>query len=187
MVVRHAIGLVGYARSGKDTVATLMQEHAEFQRFALADGVRDAAYELNPLVADEYEVQYLQDLVDELGWELAKGYPDVRKTLQSVGQLFKSQVDEHFWITRVARKMRETRAKNVLITDIRFPEEVILVDSVVRIVRPGVGPVNDHVSETGINSIPHDFILYNEGSLEDQRENVADLVELMRENGAFPE
>jgi dephospho-CoA kinase len=42
------IGISGYARSGKDTVANYLVEHHEFTRMAFADAMREALLRLNP-------------------------------------------------------------------------------------------------------------------------------------------
>ena len=50
------IGLAGKAGSGKDEVAKILIDLYGYKRIAFADAIRDALYELNPLVADRLRV-----------------------------------------------------------------------------------------------------------------------------------
>lgn len=62
------IGLSGYARSGKDTVASFLVSEYAFERISFADPIRDILYALNPSVDGES----LISMVDNYGWEIAK-------------------------------------------------------------------------------------------------------------------
>jgi dephospho-CoA kinase len=59
------IGLTGYARTGKDTVASVLVKDFGFERIAFADPIRELLYELNPKVNGIY----LREMVEEHGWE----------------------------------------------------------------------------------------------------------------------
>jgi len=76
------IGLSGRAGSGKDEVAKVLVDLYGYKRIAFADAIRDALYELNPLVSDRIRVA---DLVDEYGWDFAKKNFEVRRLLQVFG------------------------------------------------------------------------------------------------------
>jgi dephospho-CoA kinase len=76
------IGLSGYARSGKDTVAELLVLNYGFKRMAFADGIREALSALNPILHDGMR---LNEVVKEYGWELAKSKDEVRRLLQVLG------------------------------------------------------------------------------------------------------
>lgn len=60
---------------------------------------------------------------------------------------------------------------NWIITDTRFPNEAQAIKDkggiVIKVQRPGVGPVNDHPSETALKDYEFDYIINNDGSLED--------------------
>jgi hypothetical protein len=52
---------------------------------------------------------------------------------------------------------------------------------VVRVERPGVGPINDHQSETEMNGYAHfAHLIANNGTVEDLNESVDRMVELLR-------
>ncbi len=76
------IGLSGYARSGKDTVAELLVLNYGFKRVAFADGIRDALIALNPILHDGHR---LNEVVQMYGWDVAKAKDEVRRLLQVMG------------------------------------------------------------------------------------------------------
>jgi len=166
------IGLSGYAQSGKDTVAEYLVNNHGYTRVAFADAVRDFAYDINPLVDfSEYDgLTNLQDLVDTQGWDKAKQHPTVRKILQNVGLSARARFGESFWINIALNKVSFTG--NFVITDVRFKNEASVIKrrdyaQVWRIERPGVGPVNNHISELDMDDWDFDCRFINDGSLED--------------------
>lgn len=160
------IGLAGYATVGKDAVAEILVRDRGFTRVAFADAVREAVYTLDPQV-DGFT---LRELVDGIGWDKAKAHTEVRRLLQAMGtELARKTWRDDFW---VALLMDRYTGQDWVVSDCRFINEVnaiqVMGGKVYRIERPGVGPINDHVSETGLDSFTgfDDFIL-NHGTLED--------------------
>jgi hypothetical protein len=179
------IGISGYARTGKDEVAKILVDEFGFTRTAFADKLRECVYALNPLVTFEWETVrpvYLQEVIDRYGWDGVKSsmYGDeVRRLLQRFGtEVGRNILGQNVWVKATFDVMDDT--KNYIITDCRFKNEA---DSIVanggkmwRIERPGVGPVNDHISEIGLDQFPFDAKINNDGSLTDLRESVRLLV-----------
>lgn len=162
------IGLSGYARSGKDEVAKVLVEDYGYQRVAFADKIRELLYETNPQVGGNR----LQYLVDSYGWDVAKSQPEVRYLLQSVGVGARKVFGDNHWIVEATKGI--DRFGNYVITDVRFTNEANWVKDIYdgqiwRIKRPGVQPVNNHVSEHDMEGYPVDKILKNEGTLEQLR------------------
>lgn len=60
---------------------------------------------------------------------------------------------------------------NWLITDTRFPNEASAIKDkggiLLKVTRPGIGPINNHPSETALNQWNFDYEIQNNGSLED--------------------
>lgn len=156
------IGLAGPARVGKDTAAAgLVADHG-YTRYAFADAVRAMARAVDPHVAvdvenDDGEVWMttyprLADLVDAVGWEAAKAYPDVRRILQRMGtEGARSTFGDDVWIRRLREDWHGDGYPRAVIPDVRFPNEAEWIASeggvVVAIRRPGHDGVG-HVSET---------------------------------------
>lgn len=160
------VGLSGYARSGKDTVATLLVDH---KRRAFADAMRHALYILNPIVLQEAE--RVQDVVDRYGWDKAKTiFPEVRRLLQVLGtEVGRELIDNDVWVNMATRDLKPT--DKVVFADVRFHNEAQAIKDlggqIWRVNRPGTTPINAHSSETAMNDWPFDAILTNDGSLED--------------------
>lgn len=164
------IGLTGYAGSGKDFTARVLIEKYGFERIAFADGIKDVLYELNPYVAtNEHFLTPLAQIVDAEGWDVAKQKPDVRQMLQRLGVAARTYIGANIWVDAVFNKM-ET-GKKYVITDVRFPNEAEAImkkdGDIWRIVRPGVGAINDHISEHALDGHPSiDLTLVNDSNLE---------------------
>ena len=163
------IGLSGYARSGKDTVAGLLPD---YKRRAFADVLRDALYRLNPYLRGNFTVA---DLVDEYGWEVAKSDNEVRRLLQVLGtEVGRKMIDNDVWVQIATRDI--LKEDDIVFTDVRFPNEAeaikALGGTVWRIERPGIQAINGHASETAMDDWPFDATITNDGTLEDLQAQV---------------
>jgi len=71
---------------------------------------------------------------------------------------------------------------NWILTDTRFPNEADAIrkeDGVlIRVERPGVKPINDHPSETGLDHYKFDHVIKNNGSIEDLSDQVKSILRL---------
>lgn len=170
------IGLSGYARSGKDTVGKLLVERHGYTRVAFADPMRKMALAIDPII-DHYgsygsnvRPVRLSEAVDSVGWDRAKSVPEVRRFLQRLGTEAGREIfGSDFWIDIALKGY--TQADNLVLTDVRFRNEADAIKKndgvVVRILRPGIEPPNSHASERDLDGWAFDYLLKNEGSLED--------------------
>lgn len=166
------LGLAGFARSGKDTVAEYLVKEYKFKKYALADTIRDAAIALDPYVLIDIsqsmyggqEAIRLAELVGKIGWEQAKENEDVRRLLQRFGtEVGRNMFGETFWVNRLLKKIVDDEAEKVVVSDIRFDNEVFMCDRVWKVTRPNVEKLNNHPSENGI-SYYHELIV-NDSSI----------------------
>ena len=172
------LGFTGYAQSGKDTAAGFLVARG-WRRLAFADILRDSLYNLNPIiVSDESGDGMLvnpshfrvRDIVDFIGWDRAKvEYPEIRQLLQRLGtEVGRELYGENFWVERVMSQIN--RGEQVVITDVRFPNEEQAVHSaggrVFRIVRTGVSAANGHASELEIDRLSVDGVIPNMDGLD---------------------
>jgi hypothetical protein len=167
------VGLSGYARSGKDTAAVALSDLG-FERRAFADAMKTALYRLNPLIPDGDDLTRIAVVVDTEGWERAKSRPEVRSLLQRLGtQAGRMVLGDDIWVDTALRDLSE----RTVVTDVRFQNEADAIRShhgiVIRIERPGVGPVNGHPSETGLEGYPFDAVVQNDGTVEELHANIA--------------
>lgn len=157
------IGLSGYAGSGKDTAAAGLVA-AGWQRRAFADRVRQVVYATDPIILDGRKVASLAGMVDRIGWDEAKRHAQVRALLQQLGQAVRDQCGQDTWV----RPVLADRTGPTVISDVRYPNEAEAIRTagglVCRIVRPGVGPVNGHLSEHALDQYGFDLVVVNNGS-----------------------
>lgn len=170
------IGLSGYARSGKDTVAELLVLNYGFKRLAFADGIREALLVLNPILQDGHR---LNELVQMYGWEVAKSKDEVRRLLQVMGtEVGRKLINEDVWVWLLFNKIKE--GERIVIPDVRFPNEARMIEQqggdVWRINRHNHTAVNDHVSEHAMDNYLFKHALYNDGTLDDLADEVFMLV-----------
>ena len=179
----NLIGLTGYAQSGKDTIASILVEKYGYSRIAFADKIRDFLYGINPMVACS-PTGYLQDLVNLVGWDKAKQEPQVRRLLQDLGISARDLISEDIWVNAALSSV--SKDQRVVVTDVRFENEAAMIKSMGgqlwRVKRSGVGPVNDHVSESEMDGYKVDQIFVNNGT----REELQALITTRMRN-AFPE
>lgn len=179
------IGLSGYARSGKDSVAEVLVEEYGFIRLAFADKLRQALYALNPYIGHTGNGGrvFLQTVVDGYGWDGVKDTrwgPEVRRLLQRMGtEAGRNVLGENVWVNAAALDVGESG--NYVFTDCRFINEARVIvgkrGEVWRITRPGVEPANDHISEIGLDNYGFNRIILNDQDLDTLRLKVKEAYE----------
>ena len=161
------IGLSGYARSGKDTVAELLCLNYGFKRISFAQPMRDALCILNPYLSDGLRVSHL---VNDYGWEVAKQNPEVRRLLQVFGtEIGRKMFGEDVWINIALSDLRHD--ERIVISDVRFPNEADAIKEqggmVWRINRHDFSAVNDHTSEHAMDTYMFDHAIYNDSTVDE--------------------
>lgn len=192
------IGLTGFAQSGKDETAKILSLIG-YKRVSLADPVRKGIYNINPLVIifpDESNYKELrnefidassgkknlilniQDIVNFLGWDEAKKIKEVRRLLQFYGTEGAREIfGENIWTDTADKYIEKNNIDLIVVSDIRFPNELEWIrkkenNILIKIKRPGIGPINSHKSDIGIDDEKCDFIIENNGTLEDLKNKI---------------
>lgn len=170
------IGMHGFAGTGKDTVAQILSDHG-YHRVAFATPILESLSTLNPIVSVDSMGRMLRfnDVLEMEGYEEAKKTLEFRRLMQVFGtDVGRDLFGENVWVDQAKKKMGPKG--KFIITDVRFPNEVKMVKSLggtlVKILRPGYTPVNEHISDSGLPDRLFDRILINDGSIEDLRRNV---------------
>lgn len=163
------IGVTGYKRSGKDTIADVLATDYEFTRLSFAGPVYQMVFNLNSYITPRG--RRTQDLIAEFGWDLAKEtFPEVRRQLQAMGtECGRDLLGESIWIDTWERSLPEGQ-RRIVVPDVRFPNEVARIRKlggvIWRVRRPGTAP-DGHRSESDLEQIVPDAVLSNTGSIED--------------------
>ena len=175
------IGISGYARSGKDTVAAYLIENEGYSRMSFADPMREALVNLNPnisFIGLEEPVE-LKIAVERFGWEALKSLaPEVRGLMQRMGtEVGREMFSEDFWVEAALDRAED--GSKLVFSDVRYSNEADAIKKlggrVYRVIRDGVGPANDHPSETGMDGYDVDVTIDNSGSLDDLARKIESL------------
>ncbi|MFP3968435.1 hypothetical protein SMC26_39490 [Actinomadura fulvescens] len=173
---------MGRAGAGKDTAAEALAVVHGHARIAFADPLKRMALAADPIVYvhPDTSVSRLSDVVERYGWEAAKRqHPEVRRFLQRLGsEGVRDVVGSDTWIDLAHREAMDawTQGRPVVITDVRFPNEVTYARDygyrLIWIDRPGVTD-GGHASESAVRPEDADRIVYNGGSVADLAERMA--------------
>lgn len=170
------IGLHGHAQVGKDTLAAILVEHYGFERLAFADVLREALRRVDPwMIGYESEPVRLATLLRRYTWdELKKHGPfrdETRRLLQVLGsEVGRDLLYENIWVDALTKKL--DFGKKYVVTDVRFKNEAWALRNsrvkpvwMVKVTRPGYGPVNAHVSDAGLPDNLFDAFIVNDGDI----------------------
>lgn len=128
------VGLCGYSKVGKDTAAANMPG---WTRFAYADTLKADLAPLLEMVGCSLENPRHKEMARALLVEWGR-----------TARLFRPG----FWISRLDAAMMASTAKNVVVTDCRYPNEVESIlelgGKVIRIYRPGIVAANEEEDES---------------------------------------
>lgn len=183
------IGFSGYARAGKDTAVAALADLG-YERRAFADPMREFLERLNPIVGKKKEpgslgprVVRLQEVIDELTWDGYKsseafGY-EIRELMQRLGtECGRELMGQNIWVDTALKTLDFDGA--YAFADCRFPNEAEAIKSnrgkIIRIDRPGVGPANSHASELSLDDWPFDARILNDGSPDDLRAKLLEVL-----------
>jgi hypothetical protein len=178
------IGINGYAGSGKDTVGTILQQidkdsHWEIKKWA--GKLKQVAELLTGIPVEKFEDQEFKKTNLGKQWNDRINNPmSVRDFLQKLGtEGLRDGLHTNTWVNALMADYKCVPAdrapngwdcNNWIITDTRFPNEAQAIKDaggiIIRVTRPGIGPVNDHPSETGLNQWNFDYEIQNDGTLE---------------------
>ena len=139
----RVILISGCKRSGKDTVANhLIKMIPNSTKVSFADPLREICSIAFGFTPEDYGDDFKEVVVPE--WNMSP-----RDALIKVGtELFRKQVDKDIWVKATIRKMKESKADYIFVTDVRFHNEMELVKSAFPdhltylIIRPEVIPLN---------------------------------------------
>lgn len=179
------IAICGHKFSGKSTVARLLHNATGYTVVSFADKLKDITCILSGCTREDLENYEFKE--NELVPDYLRPYclnakkPTFRAFLQHFGSEVMRGVNDNIWIDCTLSNCGE----NAIVSDCRFPNEAKAVKSrggiVIKVVREGCGG-DSHQSETRIDEIDADYVLWNDTTLENLVLNVDSLVRLLRAN-----
>lgn len=178
------IGVVGFIGSGKGTVGDILEREHGYKKFAFADALKDAVagiflWPRGLLEGDTNASRAFRERVDPW-WSHKFGYEVTpRLILQKFGtEACRVGIADNIWIAALEKRIHGY--DDVVITDCRFPNEIDFIRSaggVLIRVKRGDDPSPEqiskmHISETAWNNYDPDFVIHNEGTKDELKENV---------------
>lgn len=164
------IGLSGWATSGKDETARVLGTLYGYRRIAFADQLKRFVREISPILfyQDKDPIR-VAEFVAGVGDLEAKTNGEYRRLLQVIGLTAREMIGEDVWVDMAMKEAAQF--EYAVFSDVRFPNEFDRVHEmggkVLRIMRPGVKPINDHPSETALDSHHFDGYVMNDSNLVD--------------------
>jgi hypothetical protein len=183
-------GMVGFIGSGKGTVSDIFAREYHYRKFAFADSLKDAVASIflwprGLLEGDSETSRNFREQVDPW-WSKKFGYEVTpRLILQKFGtEACRNNISDNIWITALEKRIQGYQ--DVVVTDVRFPNEIDFIRSVggkIIWVKRGSLPTEEelskmHISETAWFNQEVDHVIHNEGTINDLRENVKNVLSL---------
>lgn len=122
------MGLVGFAGSGKGSVADILATDHNFTKMAFADPLKDAAavifdWPRHLLEGDTEASRTFRERPDKFWSEHFKKEFTPRMALQQLGtEACRNVFHQDIWVLNLEKRIRDK--KNVVVTDVRFPNEI---------------------------------------------------------------
>ena len=195
MITSNVIAITGIAGSGKETFAKMIK----LALFNKVYATRVGAEKIN--FCDYWKIKENFDSVDIIHFstplkEIASILEGVDVSVYSdrdtkeahrpfviaLGEALKSLNPDI--LLNITKNKIKSSAKFLIIEDLRLPNEVNYVIEnnipIIKIVRPDIEMVNNHITETNIENIQENIRVVNDGSLEDlfvEAEKIVDLID----------
>ena len=190
--MKNLIGISGKIGSGKDTVAAIIQElYPQYEVKKFAGKLKDIASILTGIPVEKFEDQEFKKT--DLGKEWSYAYPDqyyddgesvmvcmsVRQLLQKLGtDALRDNLHENVWVNALMADYNKD--SNWIVTDCRFPNEAKIIEEkggiLLRVERSTCN-LGIHPSETALDDFPFEHVIFNNGSMDDLRNEVKKFLE----------
>ncbi len=199
------IGITGKARSGKDSFAEMLAEELntltkkKFVLMAYANELKmrcqkDFDLSWEQLWGDEKETadfRYPKPILTVTGTyndEETQEYWTAREIMQAYGQFFRT-IHYGFWVDYLFRTIADKEYENVIVTDVRHPNEADPIKEkggvVVKVISERSNKTDihgeNHISEIAMDYYDTDFIVANNLTLRELREATTETALLILE------
>lgn len=159
------IGLVGKARSGKDTAASHLVKRYGLTQYAFADPLKTM---LESVFGDRFRCDDRETPI----WWLGKSPRELMQTLGT--EWGRNCVHPDLWVLLAEQEFSLCKARGsagLVISDVRFDNEAEMIirqgGVLIEIYRPDAERVNQHISEKGISASIQRIMVGNTGTTAD--------------------
>lgn len=187
--------ICGKARAGKDTFGKMLSEEL-FERTGKRFILMAYATELKKRVQADFDLDYEQLWGDEKEMEDGRypkkegGFWTGREIMQFMGTECFRAVDNDFWVRTLFNVIDDKEFENVIITDVRFPNEadpVVEREGYIIKIDRDIEEYNvhgqTHASETAMDNYNNiDFTVSNYWSFDELRQSAKDVAEFLLSN-----
>lgn len=185
------IGITGKARTGKDTVCDIIVDRIPCAvRYAMADPIKRSFFSMVEANTAAERIQLMEDkekVIEGLGHS-------PRAILQELGGTLRERLGEDFWVYFLDMFVKEiqevedsfTKGEDmcpifVVVPDVRYDNEARYIKEVhngliFKTIRDDAPEVREHSSENGISEKYIDFVIENNGTLQDLEDKVKQLL-----------
>lgn len=165
------VGIAGRAGAGKDTVAQLIkEEYPNYYQMAFAQPIKD--------MLSMIDVDCVTRETKELpipGFGISP-----RRMAQTLGTEWGRALHPDFWLIVAEREMYSRGTSNFVFSDVRFENEADFIRRkgglIIHIKCDDAPAVEAHVSEKGIAVKLADYIVVNNGTIEDLRTKIKSMI-----------
>jgi len=198
------IGISGYAGSGKDEIASIIQRiqpDKDWKVKKFAGKLKTIASILTGIPEKNFEDQDFKNTMLGNEWANRRGnhtQMSVREFMQILGtESIRIGLHRNAWVNALMCDYKTEQGIDILddgnmklwfkdvpnwiITDCRFNNEAISIKErggvILRVNRPGVFPVNNHPSEVDLDRWNFDGVINNDGNLNDLYTKVKNILE----------
>ena len=175
------IGISGYQGTGKDTAGQVLIDKFGFTKESFAAPIKD-------IVSKQFNID--REMLEGLDSFSRKCREDInygaygftpRQLLQKVGSFYTDNISKTFWSDIVEKKYLSTFGMDIVITDVRFPCEIEMIErnggKVLRITREGFNG-SEHSSERALEGYPFNTVQLNHGTIEEFKSNIEKLMKV---------
>ena len=188
------IGISGKKNSGKSTVSDILKNHG-FYLDSFAASVKDIAsilfnYSREKLEGNTIEDRIWRETEDSIQRDFLGRPFKPRDALTLIGTDFgRNLIHQNIWIKTVFDRYNQNLDKNLVITDLRFPNEFDSIKKhngvTIRIIRPN-NLSSNHISETALDEKElegeFDYYIINDGTIDDLKNKINVIIDDIKNN-----
>ena len=161
-----------------------LEEDSGWEIKKFAGKLKDIASHLTGIDIEDFEDQDFKKTNLGVEWWTEDGPMTVRDFLQKLGtDALRNGLHPNVWVNALMADyvaVALEQPSNWIITDTRFENEAKAIKErdgiIIRVERPGVTPINDHPSETGLDHWKFDYKIANVSDIYSLKETVREIL-----------